>query len=361
MNLAQHMIEHAALGIGVPAAPAAWPADAVAIGLVQVSPILGAGQWQRVDRDFNAITTTAATFNNHPTYAGIVDQVIDGQAMVRLPNFWFAAGTVPSGVYAGKPYWMICNRAAPGFAVHPAFMGATGEMNQVWVGKYQGTNDGGTKLGSAAGVTPLVSINFSTMRSRALARNVAGVTGFRLWSALDLAAIQMLASIEMGGSDSQALVGQGHVFGSSALAVDHAAVAQATWRGIVGLWGNVWQMVDGLKRSGGSWWVWAVNSPGAGAADFSVGYRNTGLSAPSASGWLAAVDPGGLAAGVFLPAGIGAAGFGDYFYSSTETDDRVAYHGGGWSYGANAGLFCLYVTYAASSSNTNIGGRLAKV
>mgnify|MGYP000971887931 CR=1 FL=1 len=60
-------------------------------------------------------------------------------------------------------------------------------------------------------------------------------------------AIQTLALIEMGGSDSQTLVGQGYVSGSSALAVDNATVAQATWRGIVGLWGNVWQMVDGLQ------------------------------------------------------------------------------------------------------------------
>lgn len=30
-------------------------------------------------------------------------------------------------------------------------------------------------------------------------------------------------------------------------------------------------------------------------------------------------------------------------------------------YGANAGLFCLNVGHGASDSNTNIGGRLAKV
>ena len=361
MNLAQHMIEHAALGIGVPAAPEPWPADAVAIGLVQVSPILGAGQWQRIDRHFNAITTTAETFNSHPTYVGVVAQTIDNQAMVRLPKFWFSAGVVPSGIYAGKPYWMICNRAAPGFAVHPAFVGAAGEVDQIWVGKYQGVSDGGgATLGSLPGVTPLVSINFSMMRSRALARNVAGVTGFRLWSVYDLAAIQMLASVEIGGTDSQTLLGQGHVSGSGALATDNAAVAQATWRGIVGLWGNVWQMVDGLKRSGGTWWRWSVNSPGAGAADFSVGYLDTGLSAPSASGNLLAFDPKGLAAGCFLPSATGAAGVGDHFHSSTATDDRIAYHGGSWSDGAVAGLFFLNVNNDASNSNTNIGGRLAK-
>jgi hypothetical protein len=37
----------------------------------------------------------------------------------------------------------------------------------------------------------------------------------------------------------------------------------------------------------------------------------------------------------------------------------LAYHGGNWSNGANAGLFNLNVNNAASNSNTNIGGRLA--
>lgn len=37
----------------------------------------------------------------------------------------------------------------------------------------------------------------------------------------------------------------------------------------------------------------------------------------------------------------------------------MAYHGGNWSNGANAGLFCLNVNNSASNANSNIGGRLA--
>jgi hypothetical protein len=37
----------------------------------------------------------------------------------------------------------------------------------------------------------------------------------------------------------------------------------------------------------------------------------------------------------------------------------MAYYGGNWSNGANAGLFYLNVNNASSNSNTNIGGRLA--
>jgi hypothetical protein len=336
------------------------------IGLVQVATGGGAGQYQRVDENFNPVSPNAAWFNNNPTYAGIVDQTIDGQAMVRIPRFYFKAGTVPSGTYAGKAYWMISDQPVPGFSVHPAFIGAGGaELNQIWVGKYQASTDG-TKMQSVAGVSPYVSMDFPTARSRAYARNTGGVSGFRLWSYYDLAAIQMLASIEMGGLDMQSLIGQGRVSASSAANVDASDVAQATWRGIVGLWGNVWQMVDGLKRNGGTWWRWQYNVPGnTTTSDFSAGYINTSQSAPASSGYPVTFNTTLLAAGVIVPATVDGTqsngSTGDYFWSNTNTDDRIAYHGGRWGDGADAGLFYLYVGDAPSHANSSIGARLAKV
>ena len=50
--------------------------------------------------------------------------------------------------------------------------------------------------------------------------------------------------------------------------------------------------------------------------------------------------------------------FGNYFWA---WENAVAYHGGDWGNGADAGLFCLLVPYAASVSHTGVGGRLAKV
>jgi hypothetical protein len=318
----------------------------------------GSGTWQRIDENFNPITLTSTDFDAHPTYAGIVDETIDGQAMRKIPKFWFRAGVVPSGTYAGKTYWQISDSAASGFGVHPMFAdGAGGWRDQVWTGKYQGTNDNGTKLGSAAGVLPLVSIDFPTAQARANARNIGGVTGFRLWDYHMLGGIQMLASIEMGGLDSQSLIGQGHVSGSSALNTDNATVAQATWRGMVGLWGNVWQMVDGLKRNGGKWWLW---NPGTQT------YVDTGLSDLQTSGYPVTFNTSLLSSnGVILPATVdGTAGngsTGDCFYSNTSTDDRIAYHGGRWDNGAYAGLFCLSVHSGPAYDFTPIGARLAKV
>ena len=319
----------------------------------------GAGQWQRVDGYFNPVNYPfgGAFFNNHPTYAGIVDQTIDGQAMVKVPKFWFKTGTVPSGTYAGKRYWMISDRAAPGFAVHPAFMNYGAEVAQYWVGKYQGTPDG-TKLDSIAGPMALVSIDFLTMQTRATNRNTGGVTGFGLWNIYQLSAIQTLALIEMGGSDSQALVGQGNVFGQSVLAVDNATVAQATWRGIVGLWGNVWQMVDGLQTDASSKYkIWDKNGNKA--------YQTTSLTAPGSNYPVTMATASGTdydLATVFAAettnATAGNGTYGDYFYQNPSC---VAYHGGHWGDGAHAGLFYLLVYPAASTSGTILGGRLAKV
>jgi hypothetical protein len=353
-----------------------WSADvsiitkqqfAAIIGLVQVATGGGAGTYQRIDENFAAVSRDTAWFNNHPTYAGIVDQTVDGQSMVRIPKFYFKAGTVPSGAYAGKAYWMISDQPVSGFSVHPAFIGEGGvELDQVWVGKYQASYDGSSKATSVPGVAPMVSIDFTTARARAYARNTGGVTGFRLWSYYDLAAIQMLATIEMGGLDMQSLIGQGRVSQSSAANTDAADVAQATWRGIVGLWGNVWQMVDGLKRNGGAWWRWQYNAPGnTTTSDYSTGYVNTSRSALTTSGYPVTLDATLLAAGIIIPATVDGTqsngSTGDYFYSNTSTDDRIAYHGGFWGNGASAGLFYLNAGNAPSGAYSGIGARLAKV
>lgn len=332
--------------------------SAKVIGIVCTATGGGAGAWQRVDGNFNPITTSAATFSNHPVYAGVLAQTVDGQEMVKVPKFYVKTGHVPGGTYAGKRFWMISDQPVPGFVVHPAFMKAGTEIAQYWVGKYQGTNDGGTKLGSAANVRPLVSIDFPTMQTRANARNTGGVTGFMLWSIYQLSAIQTLALIEMGGADSQALIGQGNVGSLGPMETDNATTAQASWRGIVGLWGNVWQMVDGLQTDASSkYMIWDKNG--------NKTYQTTTKTAPATNYPITMATDTGTdydLATVFVAettnATAGNGTYGDYFYQAAS---GIACHGGTWSDGAYAGLFCLTVYYAASASHTHLGGRLAKV
>jgi hypothetical protein len=332
------------------------------VGIALVTSGGGGGTWARVDEDGNNKTTDASFFNGHPVYGGITDAVIDSQDMVKIPKFYYRVAAAPTGSdRAGKKCWWISDQPADGFVLHPAFMDGGVEIPYFYVGKYQGSNDSGTKLGSVSGVAPLVSIDFPTMQSRASARNAGGVSGFGLWSIYQLSAIQMLALIETGGADMQSLIGRGRVDTSSAANVDATDVAQATWRGIVGLWGNVWQMVDGLKtntsnqlqvwdRQGNKTWV------------------PTGVTV-SSSGWVVSVlETAGATfdfRDLFVASAVdgteGNSTFADYFWSTGAGSEYVAYHGGDWDNGSHAGLFILHLHDVASRSSTSIGGRLAKV
>lgn len=328
------------------------------IGIAMLATGGGGGTWSRVDENGASKVTDASFFSSHATYGAIQDQVVDGQNMVRIPAFYVKRGTIASGANAGKKAVWISDQPAAGFTLHPAFKRAGADLPQFWVGKYQGTADG-SKLGSKAGLTPLVSIDFPTMQARAAARNTGGVSGFALWSIYQLSAIQTLAMIEMGGADSQALIGQGNVSTSAIQAVDSATVAQATWRGIVGLWGNVYQMVDGLQTDASSKFkVWDRNG--------NKSYLTTTRTAPTSGTYpvTMAEDAGGDydLRDIFAPATTDATAsngsYGDYFAQSANS---VACHGGHCGDGANAGLFFLAVSGAASGSGSVVGGRLAKV
>lgn len=328
------------------------------IGIAMLATGGGGGTWSRVDENGATKVTDASFFSSHATYGAIQDQVVDGQNMVRIPAFYVKRGTIASGVNAGKKAVWISDQPAAGFTLHPAFKNAGADLAQFWVGKYQGTTDG-AKLGSKPGLTPLVSIDFPTMQARAAARNTAGVSGFALWSIYQLSAIQTLAMIEMGGADSQALIGQGNVSSGSVQAVDSVTVAQATWRGIVGLWGNVYQMVDGLQTDASSKFkVWDRNG--------NKSYLTTTRTAPTSGTYpVTMAEDTGVdydLRDIFAPATgdttASNGSYGDIFYQSASC---VAYHGGYYGYGSNAGLFCLAVGTAASGAYPYVGGRLAKV
>ncbi len=330
------------------------------VGIALVSTGATSGSWARIDEDGSAKTADAAFFNAHPTYSGIVGQAIDSQEMVKVPAFYIKTGLVASGAYVGKKAIWVSDKKEAGFELHPAFMNAGAAINQFWVGKYQGSNDGGTKLASVLGVAPLVSINFPTMQARANARNTGGVTGFSLWNIYQLSALQMLALIELGNPDAQTLIGQGNSNSSAATNVDASPTSQASWRGIIGLWSNVWQMVDGLQTDASrKYKIWDKQG--------NKTYITTNQVAPSASASYPVTMSDDAGANynlsqVFVPATIDASAsngtYADAFWSDVNC---VAYHGGNWAGGAYDGLFCLNVASPASGVHTGFGGRLAKV
>lgn len=327
------------------------------IGIVMVASGGGSGTWARVDENGNPKVTDAAFFGSHPVYGAIQDVIIDGQEMVRIPAFYVKAGSVSSGQYAGKRAWWVSDQPLAGYSLHPAFMDAGNPLSQFWVGKFQATPvPGESTIGSLKYAAPTVGLSLADFKDRANQRNVGGVTGFSIWNYYQLQAIQLLCVIEVCGTDSQTLLGKGNTESSGAF---NSYSAQATWRGVVGLWGNVHQIVDGLKSNASVLQIWDKQG--------NKTYVNTGVSAASRTSYadVPSADSGAsydLSIG-FVPSTLTSSensSFGGDMVSYWP--DCIAYHGGYWGSGSSAGLFCLYIAYKADSTGgKSVGTRIAKV
>ncbi|MFO8016708.1 MAG: hypothetical protein R6U32_06390, partial [Candidatus Woesearchaeota archaeon] len=335
--------------------------EAIVYGIALVSTGGGAGTWQNIDANGNDIAPSTTDFDNHPVWGNISDVTIDGQDMVKIPKFWIKADTAPTGSdQAGKKCWWVGDAAFSGAAVHPAFMDSGAEIDQVYVGKYECTDDGDTKAGSTAGVAPLVDIDFPTMQTRCEARNEAnggnvGVSGFRMWDIYELAALQILSLIELGTPDVQSAIAAGRVDESSAA---NTGTTSAVWRGIYELWGNVWNMTDGLQIDGSHQVeIWDKNG--------NTTLQSTGITTVEDSdGWTVTLhDESGTdwdLGSIFLPAstdGTESNGtLADYLYASDAGEQNVCYSGGHWGVvvGGGAGLFILHLCNMSSASGTYV-------
>ncbi|CCG07646.1 carbohydrate-binding protein [Pararhodospirillum photometricum] len=348
---------------------AAFGDPAHVLGIALVATGGGSGTWARVDKAGNTLSGSdyalgGAAFNTHPVWGNLVPVTIDGQVMIRVPKFYYRVAPAPTGsAQAGKTCWWISDQPLDGFVLHPAFYKDGAPVNQFWVGKYQGSDSGGTKVASVAGVMPLTNISFTDYQARCAARNAGGVTGFMLWSVYQCAALQMLAFIEMGTTDAQGVVGLGRVNEGSPATVNATDVATATYRGIVGLWGNVWQYCDGIRvqassgvlsvwdRQGNKSWV------NTGAVRVDLGYPTSFLSSAGPTHDFRDVFVPGSVTSTYLDAIVP-----DLTIATTNTAyDRTASLGGAYSMGPNAGIFSIALSETASSYYENTGGRLAKV
>lgn len=308
------------------------------------------GTFDHIDESGATIATpSTAWFNGHPVFGGVQDVSVDGQIMVEVPRFYYKRGTA-----GGDPAWWISDQPLTGFAIMPAFVLDSVEVSSFQVGKYQASLSGG-KLQSVSGVMPYVNMTIGAAISDAEARNVSGVAGFRLWHYDMWLAIQWLYLVENATMDSQTKTGEGRVNESSAAAVDATDVAQATYRGIVGLWGNVYQWMDGARTLSsvlerrdynGAWESTGESVPNAGAATYPITFRNSA--------------PLEFIPDTYSTSNDSTATLPDYV-RWRDAGEYYPYVGGFWSNGASAGLWFVNCYNAASYSFTNVGARLARV
>ncbi len=331
------------------------------IGICCVENGGGSGLWFNIDANGQPVSPPRSYFDYHPTYNALRRVLVDGQIMEEHSKFIYKAFNIPSGPFAGKKGRLISLTKLDGFKPFPSFMKDGREIDKWYCGTFAGTNEGGTpvKIGSRPGKYPIVSLDFPTMRQYCQNRNVGGVTGFDMWDIYQVSEIQLLALIEAATTDTQAFYGRGRVDAGSAERVDATDVATASWRGHVGLWGNVWQMVNGLDLSStGTVRIWRN--------DGSRQFVNTGFACPSGSASYIATLKTGSGAGydfddIFFPAtvgGIDVATMPDGYWASGA--NNVLYLGALWHGGGLAGLFACNLIPPASYSAIDLGCRRAK-
>lgn len=331
------------------------------IGVVLVDTQVKGGDMVHIDEAGSTITSpSTGDFDTMFPWSDIADETIDGQEMVRIPKFYYKRGPVSGGEHDGRDAWWISPAPATGFTVHPAFVLDGSEVDYIWYGKYQGSIDGDGKLASVPGVSPSTDRSITQYFDDAELRNVGGVEGFRILHIDMVSAVQWLALVEAATFDSQGYYGTGLNSSSSPEDVDSTANQEASYRGIIGAWGNIYQRIDGLRMNDGDY-----ERRGYEVGDLDTGWSATGISAVEKN---SALNPVTLKTDSAVE---------DLFIADTtasaDSDVTVpdyTYYGGsgldyadmgGGSGGGYPGLWALHVASSASNANSYYGSRLARV
>jgi len=313
------------------------------------------GTWDHIDRSGNTITTPSTSwFNAHPIFGGIQDVSVDGQDMVEIPKFYWRRGTA-----GGDAAWWISDQPVAGFAVMPAFVLDGEECAAFQYGKYQGRviSD---KLSSIPSTgtshTPTVSRTLTEFIADAEARNVGGVAGFRLAHYDMLLAIQWLYLIENATMDSQTKTGAGRVNESALGTVSASDVATATYRGMVGLWGNVRQFIDGFRSNGTS-----LESRGYAGDWVSLGVSSNNLVGGTYPITFNTTQPIMFIPDTYSDTNDATATIPDKSVWRGSINDIVYFAiGGFYSDAADAGLWCID-EFGISEIRTALSARLARI
>lgn len=302
-------------------------------------------------------------FDNCYPWSGIVRETLStGDVMVKIPKFWYMRyreGNVE--------HIKISDTPADGFSLHPAFCHGGVEQDCLYVGAYKTTS--GDK--SASGESPRGDQTRATMRSNAKAKG----TGWGIIDIAALSAIQMLILVEFANNNVQSVIGRGYCDGNSSsistgtcnnvsgLTGRPAGTdgkVDVVWRGIEGLWGNVWEWVDGVNYNNGAYYV--CNDPSKYADDTTTNY--TALSFTGATNWSGVyITQEGLDTSnphIMLPSAAGSGSETTYVCDACflSTGWRVFERGGRWTDGSKCGLFMVGFDAASSDSSLSLGSRL---
>ena len=336
------------------------------------------------------------------------------QVMVEQPLFYYKAVPMTLEEYEDqngvksyktrKMRYYISDTPKTGFKVHPQFICNGKENAYIYKSAYDGSiwdasasayimddaqvaDFAADMLCSIANAKPVSGLtqNLTRANTRKLAQNRGH--GWEQQYAATLAGTQLLMMIEYGTMNSQSAVGQGVVnktddgstnmaeltgatvnLGNASGEADTAGgYVQVTYRGEEGLWGNIWDWMDGFNIENPSTFASGDGNYGTVyVADHSFAdntgatpYEDTGIRIPCISGYISAFGYAEKFDYLFIPvecSGSSSVPVGDYLWN-TQIGWHVAISGADWYGGAGTGIFCLHLYGSSTYRHRDVSGR----
>lgn len=225
------------------------------------SRLASSPEWARTD-DAAGLTANAALgtqpghgdFDTIYPWSEITRTTLStGDVMVKIPKFWYRRY-----ILDGIEYIQISDKSESGFDLHPAF--TTSDF--IYVGAY--ITSGSSTVTSASGA----SVTKAKTRGWHITNAGNKGSGWSIMSIEALSAIQMLILVEYATYDVQSAIGAGYtgqaltgtnrpintgscdaIPGLTGRPSGTSNEVDVVWRGIEGLWGQVFEFLSNLTRT----------------------------------------------------------------------------------------------------------------
>jgi hypothetical protein len=314
----------------------------------------------------DGVHSGSSPFDALMPWAGMVQETINGNVLVKIPKFWYKWTSTSSTLKL-----QIADKAVAGFHVSPAHADrgdGKGERDYVYIARYKCSS---TDYKSVTGKSPKVSITRDAARTaiKALGTGLYQQDFAMFWTT------RMLYLVEYANWNSQAAIGYGCGNGSSVQNTGtsdgmpyHTGTKQSSratygvgvqYRWIEDPWGNVREWCDGIYFAGTNKAdIYIIKNPSSFSdttGGTKVGTRLTtsgsisDWSIPTATGFEYALYPSAVSGGAQTY-------IADYcHYSSSGV---ALYVGSYYDQNQSYGMFYLGGDNTASESGSRLGARL---
>ena len=328
------------------------------------------------------VGATPATndFDNAEIYKDIVDVTVDGNVFVKIPKFY-----IKKEVNGDTWEWYVSKEKKDNAYYLPeCFKDESGnELDYVLIGKYDASLNG-TKLESKSGSIPVVDQSLNTYRTYATNNNVNGVTGYQLLDIHALDVLQVLFYIEFSDLNSQNIMfGYANSNNTNQLNNGTTDIVVSTsgsttnnsdgksamkYRGIENLWGNVWQLIDGLYVDNATNYIYVNKNPNT-YSNYEVslnGYYKIGYSLVKNEGFISKMNYDVDNPFLQLPSelnGTSTTKYGDYYNSKNNKTTGISIlRVNGYHQTSAAGITSIFPYHSPTDTVTGgkVGTRIIK-